>query len=214
MQPGYNVRSAYPHPPEPRSHRQKRRPVEHGNSRLRVLLLPFGGDWLYKHLFKTGHAAPEIPRPCMWRFQSTNSAISTRTFLGLHPRSAQVPPRGRESTMATFHPAERHYFATVDPATPAPITTRSNSRTMHSPWHYYPRLIDLPGVFHPPSKEVRTARRLCWSRTARLAPHQASSDGKSRPCRKKYRIWPDGHASAGSGPGVNGSAVPGYSARL
>src|SRR6267143_3800159 len=58
--------------------------------------------------------------------QSNNCAVSTSTFLGSHPRSAQVPPNGLESTIATCHPAERHRDATADAAAPVPIAIRSN----------------------------------------------------------------------------------------
>jgi hypothetical protein len=60
------------------------------------------------------------------RIQSRASAAPTRTFLGSHPRSAQVPPNGLESTTVTSHPAERHRDATADAADPVPMTARSN----------------------------------------------------------------------------------------
>jgi hypothetical protein len=50
----------------------------------------------------------ETPLLSMRRVQSISSAAPTSTFLGSHPRRAQVPPKGLESTMATFHPAFRH----------------------------------------------------------------------------------------------------------
>src|SRR5260370_18279544 len=62
----------------------------------------------------------------MRRAQSNTSAAPTSTFLGSHPRSAQVPPNGLESTIATCHPAKRHRDATADAAAPVPIATRSN----------------------------------------------------------------------------------------
>src|SRR5216684_2411345 len=62
----------------------------------------------------------------MRRPQSITSAAPTSTFLGSHPRRAQVPPNGLESTIATCHPAERHRDATADAAVPVPIATRSN----------------------------------------------------------------------------------------
>src|SRR5260370_7572011 len=67
-----------------------------------------------------------IPLPFIRRPQSTASAAPTRTFFGSHPRSAHVPPNGRESITATCHPADRHRDATGDAASPVPITTRSN----------------------------------------------------------------------------------------
>src|SRR6266852_3082838 len=62
----------------------------------------------------------------MRRAQSVTSAAPTSTFLGSHPRRAQVPPNGLESTIATCHPAKRHRDATADAAVPVPIATRSN----------------------------------------------------------------------------------------
>src|SRR6266849_2719583 len=62
----------------------------------------------------------------MRRPQSITSAAPTSTFLGSHPRRAQVPPNGLESTIATCHPAERQRDATADAAAPVPIATRSN----------------------------------------------------------------------------------------
>src|SRR5436309_3714833 len=58
--------------------------------------------------------------------KSSSSAVPTRTFFGSQPRSAHVPPNGSESITATLHPAARHWDATVEPAVPLPITTRSN----------------------------------------------------------------------------------------
>src|SRR5260370_29481825 len=62
----------------------------------------------------------------MRRPQSITSAAPTSTFLGSHPRRAQVPPNGLESTIATCHPAKRHRDAAADAAVPVPIATRSN----------------------------------------------------------------------------------------
>ena len=60
----------------------------------------------------------------------TREAANTayRPFFGSHPRSAQVPPNGCLSIMATLHPALRHREATVLAAEPDPITMRSNER--------------------------------------------------------------------------------------
>src|SRR5206468_1716080 len=49
-----------------------------------------------------------------------------RTFFGSQPRRAQVPPYRWSSTMATRHPALRHWMAGVAAAAPVPRTTRSN----------------------------------------------------------------------------------------
>src|SRR6266478_693721 len=57
--------------------------------------------------------------------QSRTSAAPTSTFFGSHPRRAQVPPNGLESTTATCFPALRHRIATVEAAEPVPITTTS-----------------------------------------------------------------------------------------
>ena len=54
----------------------------------------------------------------------TASAAATRTFFGVHPRSAHVPPNGRESTIATVQPAARQREAAFD-AAPVPMTIRS-----------------------------------------------------------------------------------------
>src|SRR5215472_5238537 len=67
-----------------------------------------------------------IPFPFIRRAQSTTSAAPTSTFLGSQPRSAHVPPNGRESTTATCHPAARHRCATADAADPVPIAITSN----------------------------------------------------------------------------------------
>src|SRR5258708_16867865 len=66
------------------------------------------------------------PRPFIRLTQSMASAAPTSTFFGSHPRSAQVPPKGLESIIATSQPAERHLEATVVAAEPVPITMRSN----------------------------------------------------------------------------------------
>src|ERR1044071_9357483 len=66
----------------------------------------------------------------MRRLQSTTSAAPTRTFFGSQPRRAHVPPKGRESTMATCQPAERHSDAMVEAAEPVPTTTRSKLRVI------------------------------------------------------------------------------------
>jgi hypothetical protein len=76
--------------------------------------------------------SPAIPLPRMRRCQSTSSAIPTRTFFGSHPRSAQVPPNGRLSTMATVRPASRRLYAAAAPASPVPMTTRSNACAVRS----------------------------------------------------------------------------------
>ncbi len=64
------------------------------------------------------------PLPASARTPSTASAALTRIFFGTHPRSAHVPPNGRESTTATFQPASRQRDAAFE-ATPVPTTTRS-----------------------------------------------------------------------------------------
>src|SRR5215472_8485190 len=61
----------------------------------------------------------------MRRFQSMTSAAPTSTFFGSHPRRAQVPPKGLESTTATCFPALRQRMAAVEAAVPVPITTTS-----------------------------------------------------------------------------------------
>ena len=80
-----------------------------------------------------GHQlAPVDPRPCRmdprplkrWP-QWSASAAPTSTFFGSQPRSAHVPPKGRESMMATVHPAFRHRGATDEAADPVPMTMRS-----------------------------------------------------------------------------------------
>src|ERR1700682_5443265 len=54
------------------------------------------------------------------------SAAPTSTFFGSHPRRAQVPPKGLESTIATSHPASRQRDATAEAADPVPIAITSN----------------------------------------------------------------------------------------
>src|SRR5690348_1058545 len=75
-------------------------------------------------------ASPTIPRPLMRRFQSVSSAAPTSTFFGSQPRSAQVPPYGSSSTIATRHPALRQRDATAEPPVPVPITMRSKASAM------------------------------------------------------------------------------------
>src|ERR1700676_4182140 len=67
-----------------------------------------------------------MPFPFMRRTQSTASAAPTSTFFGSHPRRAQVPPNGLESTIATCHPASRQCEATVEAADPVPMAITSN----------------------------------------------------------------------------------------
>src|SRR5258708_27567083 len=67
-----------------------------------------------------------MPFPSMRRSQSITSAAPTSTFFGSPPRSAHVPPNGRESTIATCQPADLHFDATVEAAEPVPSATRSN----------------------------------------------------------------------------------------
>jgi hypothetical protein len=54
------------------------------------------------------------------------SAAPTSVFFGSHPRKAQVPPNGLESTIATCHPASRQRDATAEAADPVPIAIKSN----------------------------------------------------------------------------------------
>src|ERR1700691_2778475 len=67
-----------------------------------------------------------MPFPFIRRTQSTASAAPTSTFFGSHPRNAQVPPNGLESTIATCHPAPRQRDATDEAADPVPIAITSN----------------------------------------------------------------------------------------
>src|SRR5712691_9884326 len=53
------------------------------------------------------------------------SAPETSIFFGSHPRSAQVPPKGRKSITATLQPAARTRIAAVIAAVPVPTITRS-----------------------------------------------------------------------------------------
>src|ERR1700693_1714114 len=71
-----------------------------------------------------------MPFPFIRRVQSTDSAAPTSTFFGSHPRRAQVPPNGLESTIATCHPASRQRDATAEAADPVPIAIRSNFLVM------------------------------------------------------------------------------------
>jgi hypothetical protein len=56
------------------------------------------------------------------------SAAPTSTFFGSHPRRAQVPPNGLESTIATCHPASRQRDATAEAADPVPISAYRTNR--------------------------------------------------------------------------------------
>src|ERR1700687_993699 len=67
-----------------------------------------------------------MPLPLLQSSRSKVSTALTRTFFGSHPHRAHVPPKGRESTMATCHPAARHREAAPEAADPVPIATRSN----------------------------------------------------------------------------------------
>jgi hypothetical protein len=74
-----------------------------------------------------------IPLPSIRRAQSKTSEAPTSTFFGSHPRRAQVPPKGLESTIPTCHPAARHFDATADAPDPVPIATKSKFFFMLSP---------------------------------------------------------------------------------
>src|ERR1035438_5816453 len=63
------------------------------------------------------------------------SAAPTSTFFGSHPRRAQVPPNGLESTIATFHPASRQRDVTPEAADPVPIAIKSNLLVIVSSRH-------------------------------------------------------------------------------
>jgi hypothetical protein len=65
-----------------------------------------------------------MPFPRMRCALSMISAPRRRIFLGSQPRSAQVPPKGNSSTIATRHPSEAHLFAAAAPAMPAPMTIK------------------------------------------------------------------------------------------
>lgn len=90
-------------------HRIRERALELGEIR------PANGDAL------AGNALPVEAARRMDRLCGADQHL-----LRSHPRSAHVPPYGRESTMATFQPAARHLRATEEPAEPVPMTMRSN----------------------------------------------------------------------------------------
>src|ERR1700723_689545 len=73
-----------------------------------------------------------IPFPFIRRVQSTASAAPTSTFFGSHPRRAQVPPNGLESTIATCQPASLQRDATAEAPDPVPIAITSNFLGMFS----------------------------------------------------------------------------------
>src|SRR6267378_4591968 len=58
---------------------------------------------------------------------STVSALAISIFFGSQPRSAQVPPNGRKSMIATVQPAARDRIAATIAAVPVPTITRSYS---------------------------------------------------------------------------------------
>jgi hypothetical protein len=66
--------------------------------------------------------SPTTPCPCIRRAQSAASAPLTSIFLGSQPRSAQVPPNGRWSIIATERPAPRTRAAATCAAVPVPMT--------------------------------------------------------------------------------------------
>src|SRR6185437_7179205 len=79
-----------------------------------------------------------IPFPRILRCESMISAAPTSTFFGSQPRNPQVPPYGRESAIATCQPAARHCAAAVAPASPVPITMRSNDDFTAPPYSNCP----------------------------------------------------------------------------
>ena len=76
--------------------------------------------------------SPAGPWPAWARARSTTSAALTSTFFGSQPRSVQVPPYSRRSTMATRLPPPASASATVCPATPVPMTMTSKSLMIFS----------------------------------------------------------------------------------
>src|ERR1700691_427646 len=109
-----------------------------------------------------------MPFPFIRQIQSTASAAPTSTFFGSHPRRAQVPPNGLDSTIATCHPASRHRDATVEAADPVPIAIRSNFLVIvpsrHSAYVHAP--VPEPQRFTPGhgklvSNNVVTSYRCC-----------------------------------------------------
>src|SRR6266480_2285132 len=71
--------------------------------------------------------SPATPRPRMRPTLSTVSALAISIFFGSQPRSAQVPPVGRKSMIATVQPAARDRIAATIAAVPVPTITRSYS---------------------------------------------------------------------------------------
>ena len=57
-------------------------------------------------------------------------------FAASHPRRAQVPPNGLESTIATCHPASRQRDVTAEAADPVPIAITSNCLVMVPSRHF------------------------------------------------------------------------------
>src|SRR5258708_13146995 len=92
----------------------------------------------------------------MRRPQSITSAAPTSTFFGSHPRRAQVPPNGLESTIATCHPAERQRDATADAAAPVPISTRSKFFMMVFLYMKLSAALAVAHVESCPAPEART----------------------------------------------------------
>ena len=113
--------------------------------------------------------AAGTPTSAMSRAPWTASAAPTRIFLGTQPRSAQVPPNGRESTTATVQPASRHLEATAE-VTPVPTTTRSNRRSIPAsfPGTHTHMLLELSGGYGRSAASGNECRG--WSVASGLRP--------------------------------------------
>src|SRR6266852_2337876 len=107
---------------------------------LRKLLFPVFRNGLRKRPLKAHQLLPinlKLLGLNSFAFHSAGPVDDFRSthkdLLGSHPRSAQVPPNGLESTIATCHPAERHCDAAAEAPDPVPIATRSTFFATLSP---------------------------------------------------------------------------------
>jgi hypothetical protein len=111
--------------------------VKSRDAHLRQHRFPALGNWFGERSLEADRFLPvDLQFLCLKSLavhgarQSKTSESPTSTFFGSHPRGAHVPLNGLESTIATSHPAERHFNAAADAADPVPIAMRSNLLVM------------------------------------------------------------------------------------
>src|SRR5262249_5449704 len=147
------------------------------------------------------------PIATMSRAGWTASAAPTRIFFGRQPRSAHVPPNGRESTTATVQPASRQRDATAE-VIPVPTTTRSKRRSMyryllwpidsqclHQQPYYPPRLVTMvwPLLLRRSMRKLEFQSILalialvagCAAPSARIGSAASGEDGSASPAARE-----------------------------